>query len=132
MASGQFKLNDEKKFLAEVSALRKQKKEFSSFGPQEEAIDGERKKAESMRKKLDEFEPENKRFKKELDDLYTQLREMNSKKVCTGDWCRVRFICSYCLSPATLLSRPHPNLAPPPATPPIAARCLSRTRTTAR
>lgn len=56
--SGQLKVIDEKKCLGEVSQLRKMRKQFDGFVPQEAAIDATKAKIATLRKQLDGFEPE--------------------------------------------------------------------------
>ncbi|KAH9812133.1 hypothetical protein DFH28DRAFT_980204 [Melampsora americana] len=80
--SGTMRIVEEKKALAEIQNLRKQRKLVDAFGPQQEAIEGEKAKVEKLRKLLDD--PENKTvndrwaaIKEELDQINDKLNEAN-------------------------------------------------------
>ncbi|KAG0145536.1 hypothetical protein CROQUDRAFT_93655 [Cronartium quercuum f. sp. fusiforme G11] len=80
--SGTMKIVDEKKALAEIQNLRKQRKLVEAFGPQQEVIEAEKAKVESLRKLLDD--PDNKTvndrwgaIKAELDKINNEMNEAN-------------------------------------------------------
>lgn len=80
--SGTMRIVEEKKALAEIQNLKKQRKLVDAFGPQQEAIEAEKAKVESFRKLLDD--PENKTvndrwaaMKEELDQINDKLNEAN-------------------------------------------------------
>ncbi|EGG06035.1 uncharacterized protein MELLADRAFT_43674 [Melampsora larici-populina 98AG31] len=80
--SGTMRIVDEKKALAEIQNLKKQRKLVDAFGPQQEAIEAEKAKVENLRKLLDD--PENKNvndrwaaIKEELDQINAKLNEAN-------------------------------------------------------
>lgn len=78
VSSGTLKLIEEKRMLSDVSALRKQKKQFGSFGPQELEIDGLKRKVDDIRKKLESFDPENRRLKKQFGDIIGKIKDLES------------------------------------------------------
>ncbi|GAA6030419.1 hypothetical protein JCM8097_009099 [Rhodosporidiobolus ruineniae] len=75
--SGQMKLVDEKKALAEISFLRKQRKVVESFSAQQDAIDADKAKVDEVRKELDD--PEHKALNAKFDALRKELDEINKK-----------------------------------------------------
>ena len=66
--SGQMRLVDEKRALAEISDLRKSKRSFDAFGTQQEGIDSDKAKIDELRAKLDNSEY------KGLQDRYTAIQ----------------------------------------------------------
>ncbi|BGP56760.1 hypothetical protein JCM8202_004466 [Rhodotorula sphaerocarpa] len=75
--SGSMKLVDEKKALAEISSLRKQRKTVESFSAQQAAIDADKAKIDEIRQELDD--PEQKAASKKFDDLKKELDEVNKR-----------------------------------------------------
>lgn len=71
------KLVDEKKALAEISSLRKQRKTVESFSAQQAAIDADKAKIDEIRQELDD--PEQKAASKKFDDLKKELDEVNKR-----------------------------------------------------
>ena len=78
VSSGRLSLVEEKRMLSDASALRKQRKAIEALGPQEMLIETEKKKVDDLRGSIDSLEPEHKRFKKQLDELFGKLREMQA------------------------------------------------------
>ncbi|GAA5912237.1 hypothetical protein JCM6882_005204 [Rhodosporidiobolus microsporus] len=75
--SGQMKLVEEKKALAEISSLRKSRKLVESFAAQQDAIDADKAKVDEVRKELDD--PEHKALNDKFDALRKELDEINKK-----------------------------------------------------
>lgn len=80
--SGTMRIVEEKKALAEIQNLRKQRRVVDAFGPQEHAIDAEKAKVDALRKTLDD--PSNKavndrwgEIKQELDKINDKLNDSN-------------------------------------------------------
>ncbi|BGP18049.1 hypothetical protein JCM10213_008415 [Rhodosporidiobolus nylandii] len=75
--SGQLRLVDEKKALAEISQLKKSRKLVESFAAQQDAIDADKAKIDEVRKELDD--PEHKAITSKLDALRKEMDEINRK-----------------------------------------------------
>ncbi|KAK4051006.1 multicopy suppressor of BFA (Brefeldin A) [Microbotryomycetes sp. JL201] len=73
--SGTMKLVDEKKALAEISNLKKQRKTVESFGEQQAAIDAEKKKIDEIRASLDD--PEAKAISDKFNEVRAELDKIN-------------------------------------------------------
>ncbi|KAM0790077.1 hypothetical protein ACM66B_005405 [Microbotryomycetes sp. NB124-2] len=73
--SGTMKLVDEKKALAEISNLKKQRKTVESFGEQQAAIDAEKKKIDEIRASLDD--PEAKAISDKFNATRAELDKIN-------------------------------------------------------
>ena len=75
---GKMKLVDEKKALAEVSSLRKQRKGFSGFEEQEKTISDLKTQIAELRKTLDN--PESKALSEKYNTITKELDELNKEK----------------------------------------------------
>ncbi|KAK4050344.1 multicopy suppressor of BFA (Brefeldin A) [Microbotryomycetes sp. JL221] len=73
--SGQMKLVDEKKALAEISNLKKQRKTVESFGEQQATIDAEKKQIDEIRASLDD--PEAKAISDKFNATRAELDKIN-------------------------------------------------------
>lgn len=80
--SGQLRLVDEKKTLAEISNLRRSRKTVESFGGLDEAIQADKKRVDDLRKQLDAPEA------KAASDKYNALREELDKINADNDEAR--------------------------------------------
>lgn len=72
--AGTMKLVDEKKALAEISSLRKQRKGFAGFDEAQRGIDDLKSQIAEIRKTLDN--PEAKALSHKFDDVYKELEEI--------------------------------------------------------
>ncbi|GAA6004112.1 hypothetical protein JCM10207_002432 [Rhodosporidiobolus poonsookiae] len=75
--SGSMKLVDEKKALAEISSLRKSRKNVESFAATQAQIDADKAKIDDVRKELDD--PEHKALNSKFDALRKELDEINKR-----------------------------------------------------
>jgi hypothetical protein len=75
---GMMKLVDEKKALAEISALNKAKKNFSGFDSQQKKIDDIKAQIAEQKKLLDD--PENKALSEKYTKLQTELDELKAEQ----------------------------------------------------
>ena len=80
VSSGSMKLIDEKRTLSDISALRRQLKQFDTFGPQELAIDNDKRRLEELKAQLATFDPENQRLKKAFGEIIGQLKAMDAER----------------------------------------------------
>jgi uncharacterized coiled-coil DUF342 family protein len=69
--SGKLKLVEEKKYLQEVSQLKRARKQFADSNNSQLSIDEEKRKADELRKQIDD--PESKALSKEYDSVRAQL-----------------------------------------------------------
>ncbi|ORY85431.1 hypothetical protein BCR37DRAFT_237017 [Protomyces lactucae-debilis] len=69
--SGKLKLVEEKKYLQEVSQLKRARKQFADSNSSQLSIDEEKRKADELRKQIDD--PESKALSKEYDSVRAQL-----------------------------------------------------------
>ncbi|PWN43173.1 hypothetical protein IE81DRAFT_322684 [Ceraceosorus guamensis] len=75
--SGSMKLVEEKKALAQISNLKRDRKNVEAFATQQAAIDADRKRADELRSALDD--PASKAVSKRYDEIKTELDEINKK-----------------------------------------------------
>lgn len=75
--SGQLRLVDEKKALAEISSLKRTRRTVEGFGGQDEAIQGDKKKIEELRKQLDA--PDAKAASEKYNALREELDKLNEE-----------------------------------------------------
>ncbi|KAH8592889.1 hypothetical protein B0O99DRAFT_662875 [Bisporella sp. PMI_857] len=76
--SGKLKIVDEKKKLAEISTLRRQRKAFPDFAAQEKAIEEEKKKLATLRGTLDN--PESKALSERYSKLQAELDAIKAEQ----------------------------------------------------
>ncbi|KAI8456572.1 hypothetical protein BY996DRAFT_4528900, partial [Phakopsora pachyrhizi] len=75
--SGTMRIVEEKKALAEIQNLRKARKLVESFGPQQDAIEAEKERVDSLRKKLDD--PDQKSTSERWAQIKAELEKLNDK-----------------------------------------------------
>lgn len=75
--SGSMKIVEEKRALAEITSLRKSKRGVENFEAQQKVIDEERRKADELRKGLDN--PEGKKLSERYDEIKKELDEIQAE-----------------------------------------------------
>lgn len=76
--SGKLKLVEEKKYLQEVSQLKRAKKSFTEANSSQASIDAEKKQVEELRKQIDD--PESKALSKQFDDIKAELDSLRGEQ----------------------------------------------------
>lgn len=75
--AGTLRLVEEKRTLAEIQALKKQKKQVEGFGPQQTAIEEDRAKVDELRKLLDD--PESKAASQRWNDIKAEIDKISQE-----------------------------------------------------
>ncbi|CCG82146.1 Putative uncharacterized protein [Taphrina deformans PYCC 5710] len=76
--SGKLKLVDEKKYLQEISQLKRAKKSFTEANSSQSSIDAEKKQVEELRKQIDD--PESKALSKQYDEVKAELDSLRGEQ----------------------------------------------------
>jgi len=78
--SGGVKLVEEKRMIQEISNLRRARKTVEGFSAQQDGIEADKKKADELRKQLDELDPKRKALEASFDSIQEKLNEMDKDK----------------------------------------------------
>lgn len=76
--SGKLKLVEEKKYLQEISQLKRAKKSFTEANSSQTAIDAEKKQADELRKQIED--PESKALSKQYDEVKAELDSLRGEQ----------------------------------------------------
>lgn len=76
--SGKLKLVEEKKYLQEISQLKRAKKSFNDANSSQASIDAEKAQADELRKQIDD--PESKALSKQYDDVKAELDSLKGEQ----------------------------------------------------
>lgn len=76
--SGSLKLVEEKKYLQEISQLKRAKKTFNEANSSQSAIDAEKAQADELRKQIDD--PESKALSKQYDEVRVELDSLKGEQ----------------------------------------------------
>ncbi|OWB73677.1 hypothetical protein B5S31_g3434 [[Candida] boidinii] len=76
IGTGTLKIVDERRYIKEISSLRKLRKDFGSIESQQKSIDGDKEKISELKKKLTEFS--NKEIQSRFEEIQKELDTLNN------------------------------------------------------
>ncbi|KAJ3281939.1 hypothetical protein HK104_011184 [Borealophlyctis nickersoniae] len=80
LQTGQAKLIEEKRMVAEISNLRKAKKVIEGFSAQQSSVQDERAKLDELRAQLNALHPQRNAVREKLDAVRAQLNELDNER----------------------------------------------------
>ncbi|KAL1920603.1 uncharacterized protein VTP21DRAFT_980 [Calcarisporiella thermophila] len=86
VTSGQLKLIEEKKYVSEISSLKKSRKTFETFQSQQEAIDADKKAIDELRRTMDDNQ--SRALNAEYNEIKAQLEAIDKEQ--NAEWSKRR------------------------------------------